>query len=209
MRYYGSSIFYYYNVERRHQLLESHTQDSVYNHTTVRMSAQFGTLSNGRPIIAVHQCHLAKHYANMNILRWILAVPSGFAAWFLVLYIWGFSTSVAMSLCPENQIISGRCVADWWNVVVRTIRFVFAGLSAISVVLVTTVFAPKYKARVAALSFVIGAAFAIWLATVAGVYAEMISALLCGGFTLGLLLNYLHSSSNHSPSKSEAISGDT
>ncbi len=117
----------------------------------------------------------------MKVIQWVLVVPAGIAAWFLVLILGFFAAVFIESCCPPEEVVSGYCTADWYPSAMDLLEQSFAGLSAFAVVLASTLVAPDKHKLVAMGSFVAGAivvgamfessphhGFGVYLAAIAG-----------------------------------------
>jgi hypothetical protein len=126
----------------------------------------------------------------MKIFRWVMVIPSAYFAWYLILLLGMLFLNGIESLCPEEKIISGMCIADWWRLTEDITIIIFSGLSAAAVIIVSTFVAPSNKHIVAVLSYLIGATVAVWIAVSVSAWPELISALVCGGIVVAIILNY-------------------
>ena len=138
---------------------------------------------------------LNKRFINIKTIRWLLIIPSAIGIWHIVLICGIFIYSVLENFCPEDQVVSGVCMAHWWDMLSRFLVSLFSGISASAVVLVSTMVAPSRKNYVAGISFLIGGVAAIWLGIDVKAWYEMITALLVGGVTsIYLIIKYSHAS---------------
>ena len=132
----------------------------------------------------------------MKIFRWIMVIPSAYVGWYSVLIIGIGFYQLGISFCPENEMDSGICVANWWMIYEKIIFVLFAGLSAMSAVTIPTYVAPSYKYQVAIIAFLIGVILAIWFASIGGLWLELSAAILFGGITLTIILKHIQKSSD-------------
>ncbi len=109
----------------------------------------------------------------INYIRWILIPIVGVLSWYLAVLIGLAAYQFAESLCPSEYIISGMCFAPWFATVSKLIIDVGAGLSALFVVLFSTLLAPSRKVEVAWFVFFTGLAVAIFIAFQANAFAEL------------------------------------
>ncbi len=65
--------------------------------------------------------------------------------------------STAERLCPEHLIVSGECIAKWYNLLVDAMILVGAGLSAVLTILFAVIAAPNKKYIVSQIIFISGA----------------------------------------------------
>jgi hypothetical protein len=101
--------------------------------------------------------------SSMNIwVRWLMVAPASLLAWVVTLFVGiFFSAYVETLLCPPEDFISGYCDNEMVRTTVNLVFSVFAGLSAVAVILAAVVTAPANKTYVAWVSLVIGSAIAI------------------------------------------------
>ena len=112
-------------------------------------------------------------------LRWVLVPLAAWLAWTLTLLIgWGL-LSIADALCPEDQKVSGMCIAPWYDPVTRALFVLCAALAAAGVVLASAWAAPSHRRWVAWVALVLGA---VWATRVAGreSWVELLAAIVAG-----------------------------
>ncbi len=119
----------------------------------------------------------------INIIRWVLLIPSVVVSWFLISAIGIHVYTTIESLCPSDKFISGICYASWWQIAEQIIPMIFIGLSAIVVVLVSALVAPKSKRTVTLGTYLIGCMFAILIAIDTQEWLWAFSAVILGGIT--------------------------
>lgn len=100
----------------------------------------------------------------LTALRWLLVpVSIAFACWFgMALALLLFSA--VTSFCPADKLVSGFCTADWATAMEEAVQYAGAAVGAALAVLLPHLLAPSRKRLTAAVAFVLGAAFAIWVA---------------------------------------------
>lgn len=112
----------------------------------------------------------------MRVLRWILLPIVCFAAWMAALVIGIVAHSVAESLCPAQQMVSGMCVAPWFATLdVWLIRF-FSAFAAALIIVSCYFTAPTARAVVAWVVFGAGGIYALWLAVISWAWGEFVAA---------------------------------
>lgn len=137
-----------------------------------------------------------------STLRWLLVIPSAVVAWYAA-HVLGISTlSLFENFCPMEKMLSGACVAAWWQPLESGIVVLFSGVSAVLVVLCATLTAPGRKRAVAIIAYLTGAAVASWwLIQAWEIWKEYIAALLFGGATCYYLAHrYSNVPTGHSES---------
>ena len=64
-------------------------------------------------------------------LRWLLVIPAVYVAWHLAIVAGMLLLALAESFCPAEQVVSGMCIAPWFERA-ETVIFLFsAGLAAV------------------------------------------------------------------------------
>jgi len=123
----------------------------------------------------------------MRALRWILLPIVGVAAWIAALFTGIVAHSVAEFFCPAEQIVSGMCVAPWFETL-ETWLIRFFSASAAALIIVSCYFtAPVARALVAWVVLGAGGIYAVWIAVVCWAWGEFIAAGV-GGVAAVLLL---------------------
>jgi hypothetical protein len=102
----------------------------------------------------------------MHILRWILLPVVCIAAWFAALFAGIIAHSVAESFCPQDQIISGMCVAPWFETLDAWLIRFFSAFAAALIISSAYFIAPAARHLVAWIVFAAGAVYALWIALV-------------------------------------------
>ena len=121
------------------------------------------------------------------LVRWVLAPIGGLVAWHATLFLGLVAVGVLDSMCPPDKIVSGMCQADWYEPAFDALVAVFAGISAVVVVLVPALIAPTHRLRMAWVAYGVGAAFAICSALGgSSLYPPAAAALLCGAAAVAL-----------------------
>ena len=123
----------------------------------------------------------------MRVLRWILLPIVCLAAWIVALFTGIVAHSVSEFFCPADQIVSGMCIAPWFETLEAwLIRFLSAFAAALIIVLCYLT-APTARALVAWVVFGVGAVYALWVAIVSWAWGEFVAAGV-GGLAAVLLL---------------------
>ena len=131
----------------------------------------------------------------MRALRWILLPIVCIAAWLAALFAGILAHSIAESFCPAEQMISGMCVAPWFETLHTWLIRFFSAFAAALVISSAYFIAPAARPLVAWIAFGAGAAYALWLAVVASAWGEFVAAG-AGGLATVLLLTRRWNSSN-------------
>ena len=119
----------------------------------------------------------------MRILRWILVPIACVLAWLQALLMGLFLLDAAESFCPEDRMVSGVCIATWWQPVERCILLFTAGLAAALVVAAGFFTSPANRNVAGWTVFYIGGLAAFSLCAETGAWAEFGSALAAGFLT--------------------------
>lgn len=127
----------------------------------------------------------------LTIVRWILVIPSAFIGWYTALFVGMVLYSVVDSVCANDQMISGMCMAPWSSIVKDGIIIFGASLSAILVLLFSAVVAPSKRKLVAKFIYVGGCAFALYAASETSAWGAFSGAIISGAVFLVLILRYL------------------
>jgi hypothetical protein len=123
----------------------------------------------------------------MCVLRWILLPIVGIAAWILALFTGMVAHSVAECFCPSNQMISGMCVAPWFETLDAWLVRFFSAFAAALIIVSCYFTAPAARALVTWIVFGAGALYALWIAIVSWAWPEFVAAGI-GGMAAVLLL---------------------
>lgn len=119
--------------------------------------------------------------AVIRVLRWAWVALVGVVVWHLVLILGFAALGVLDDLCPPDQVVSGMCMAEWYDPAVDVLMIVFAGLSAVAVVLVPPLVSPLHRWPTALVMYGLGATFAVVFAAAAPkMWAPAASALIAG-----------------------------
>lgn len=138
----------------------------------------------------------------IDLMRWFVLPFACIAAWYVAFFIGLVILSIAESFCPEDQQVSGMCVAPWWKPVETCIFCFSTGLSAFLVIVTAYLVAPTARVEVAWLAFGIGAMTAIFFA--AGVMEMAVlwmcaSAIVTGFLTALVLTRFSNRSTQAQP----------
>ena len=123
----------------------------------------------------------------MHVLRWILLPIVCIAAWIAALFAGIVAHSVAEYFCPADQMISGMCVAPWFETLHAWLVRFFSAFAAALIVASSYFTAPSSRALVAWVVFGLGAVYALWIAVVSWAWPEFIAAGFGGGAAVLLL----------------------
>jgi len=123
----------------------------------------------------------------MRVVRWILLPVVCIAAWIVALFAGIFAHSIAESFCPADQMVSGMCVAPWFETVDTWLIRFFSAFAAALIIASSYFTAPAFRAIVAWFVFAAGAAYALWIAVAASAWGEFTAATI-GGLAAVLLL---------------------
>jgi hypothetical protein len=121
-------------------------------------------------------------------------VPAAVAGWYLALIVGLLVHSGIESLCPPDQMVSGRCAAPWFPYASNAVSAFGAGLAAVLVIAFAVVAAPGHRVIVARASFVTGLVVATYMLWQTSAIAEFIAAAVCGLLTVVVLQRYLRNS---------------
>jgi hypothetical protein len=123
----------------------------------------------------------------MRVLRWILLPLVCIAAWFVALFVGIIAHSVAESFCPANRMVSGMCVAPWFETLDAWLIRFFSAFAAALIISSVYFVAPAARHLVAWIVFAVGAAYALWIAVGTSAWGEFMAAGI-GGLAAVLLL---------------------
>jgi hypothetical protein len=125
----------------------------------------------------------------MHIVRWILLPVVCIAAWIVALFIGIFAHTIPEWFCPADQMVSGMCVAPWFERVDAWLIRFFSAFAAALIIVSCYFTAPAARAVVAWVVFGAGAVYALWIAVTASTWGEFIAAGV-GGVATVLLLTH-------------------
>jgi hypothetical protein len=126
---------------------------------------------------------------SIRVLRWILLPIVFIAAWIAALFTGIVAHAVAEFFCPSDRMVSGMCVAPWFETLnVWLIRF-FSAMAAALVIVSCYFTAPAARTLVAWVVLAVGGIYALWIATVSWAWPEFIAAGV-GGIATVLVLMY-------------------
>ncbi len=124
----------------------------------------------------------------MKVLQWIHIIPTAIAAWVIVIILGMLTFLFLESLCPPEMMVSGCCMAEWFDPARSILEHFFAGLSALAVVLASTMVAPEKNKLVARIAFIAGTVVVSYMLLVdKSIELSLYSAAIAGG-VLGMLL---------------------
>ena len=123
------------------------------------------------------------------ILRWIAILPAIYVSWHLSLIAGMALLAIAEAFCPEDQMVSGLCVAPWFFWVEDAIFLFCAALAAALVVASAAFIAPAHRVRVAWMAFIGGCLIAAFLGWSTGAFKELAAAVI-SGLVAALLISW-------------------
>jgi len=123
----------------------------------------------------------------MSVVRWMPLPLVCIAAWIAALFAGIVAHSVAELFCPADQIVSGMCVAPWFETLEAWLVRFFSAFAAALISVSCYFTAPAARTVVARVVFPAGDVYALWIAVVSWAWAEFIAAGL-GGIAAVLLL---------------------
>ena len=123
----------------------------------------------------------------MRVVRWILLPVVCIAAWIGALFAGIVAHSIAESFCPADQMVSGMCVAPWFETLDTWLIRFFSAFAAALIIASCYFTAPAVRAIVAWVAFGAGAAYALWIAVETSAWGEFVAAGV-GGLAAVLLL---------------------
>jgi ABC-type antimicrobial peptide transport system permease subunit len=121
----------------------------------------------------------------LTIIRWILLVPGAILAWYVALFLGIVALDIRDSLCPSEYMVSGMCTGLFGKITFDTLMVFFSGISALLVVIASTLIAPTNKGIVAITAFVVGSVVAsvFLFGSDFELWKEFVSAITVGGAT--------------------------
>lgn len=123
----------------------------------------------------------------MRIVRWILLPIAGIAAWVAALFTGIVAHSVAEFFCPADQMVSGMCVAPWFETLDTWLVRFFSAFAAALIIVSCYFTAPTARTVVAWVVLAAGGVYALWIAVISWAWGEFIAAG-AGGVAAVLLL---------------------
>ena len=91
----------------------------------------------------------------MFFLRWLLVPVSAALVVAVVIYAGIFAVDIADQNCAADSFAASSCVASWHTTALETIIYAGVVLTAIGLVLVPSLIAPKLKVTVAVMGFLL------------------------------------------------------
>jgi hypothetical protein len=116
----------------------------------------------------------------MTSLRWIAVVPCAVLAWYAALAAGLVLLSAVSDICPHEDMISGLCVAWWYEYAEWAVVKSSVAASAFVVVISAAATAPSCRLQVAWVAYVTGSVVATYFVTQMSVVTEFIVALIAG-----------------------------
>jgi hypothetical protein len=112
----------------------------------------------------------------MSALRWILLPVVCFASWIVALFLGIFVHSFAESFCPADQMVSGVCIAPWFETLDTCLICFFSAFAAALIISAAYFVVPIYRSVVAWIVFGLGASYALWIAVATSAWPEFTAA---------------------------------
>jgi hypothetical protein len=113
-------------------------------------------------------------------LRWLLVPPVAWLSWMVAATVALTLYTIAETLCPREQMISGLCIASWFDHVVRAILCLGAGLAAALITVSCTLVAPSRRRAVMVVTLLAGLAIALSMGLMSGLYLALVTAVVAG-----------------------------
>ena len=123
----------------------------------------------------------------MRVFRWILLPIVGIAAWVAALFTGMVAHGVANCFCPADQMVSGMCVAGWFETLDAGLVRFFSAFAAALMIVLCYFTAPAARALVAWVVFGLAGVYVLWIAIVSWAWSEFVAAGV-GGMAAVLLL---------------------
>lgn len=123
----------------------------------------------------------------MNKLRWVSLPVACILVWYMALVVGIFTLEFAGSFCPQDQMVSGMCMAPWWSSIEASIFCFSTGLSAALIIISAFFIAPFARVLVAWLTFATGSIVALYMAFGASAW-DMFASAICVGLLVTFLL---------------------
>ena len=134
-------------------------------------------------------------YAHM--VRWILVVPSVLFSFYLCVLLALAIHIAAESFCPEHLIVSEICTADYMGQVKEALLLLAPALAATLMLGSAYICAPSHKWKLAAITFLLGSAAALYYAFDSGYWYTLALTEFTSAATLYFL--YRHSRNEKAP----------
>src|ERR1041385_4338943 len=109
--------------------------------------------------------------------RWALLPVACLVGYIAACIVGDVALGVAELFCPADQMVSGSCIAPWFERLEDCVSYFCAGLAAAFVVIAAFAMAPVKRAWVAWCAFGFGAVVALYLAVLNSAWPEFVSAL--------------------------------
>ena len=119
----------------------------------------------------------------IDVIRWLLVVPSAIAAWYFAVLVGMLMFGVAVAPCWDSDAPRPQfCDAAWFplELVERGVFFFGVGLAAVLVVVVSALVAPSRRTAVAYTALAVGTVVAGVMGYLAEAFAEAAVAVVCG-----------------------------
>jgi hypothetical protein len=113
-------------------------------------------------------------------LRWLLVLPVAWLSWIVAAMVALTLYTIAETLCPREQMISGLCTAPWFDHAERAILSLGAGLAAALITVSCTLLAPSHRRVVVVVTLLAGSAIALSMGLKSGHYLALVTAVVAG-----------------------------
>ena len=113
-------------------------------------------------------------------LRWSAIVPAVLAVWWLTMLLGFGLLEVAIRFCPTEQLVSGVCMAPWYQYVEAAVIAGCAGIAAASIIAVSVLLAPSHRLIVASVVLTGGAVVAAYMGATTEMWSSLGSAMVAG-----------------------------
>ena len=121
------------------------------------------------------------------VVRWLAVVPAAFLAWHIAIFVGLALLAVLDALCPADQMVSGLCVASWYQGAEAGVFIFCAAFAAALLVSACTLVAPDHRGIVAWTTLALGILLATYLALETMAVWEFVAAVTAGTVTAWLL----------------------
>ena len=123
-----------------------------------------------------------------HLARWALVLLVAIVVW-PATYLLGIGGVVLLdAICPEELMLSGHCLASWYEPAFYVLTLVCSAILAFSMVLLPAIVAPGHRARVSLVAYSLGAILAIYYQFWTGslLLGHSFTAAAFGGFAVAI-----------------------
>ncbi|MDO6426982.1 hypothetical protein Q4489_08170 [Thalassotalea sp. 1_MG-2023] len=121
-------------------------------------------------------------------VRWLIVAFLAVFGFYLSFILGMAFYVVANYMCPNNHMVSGMCTAPWHNTVMDAFLILCPVLGAVLVVGFSFFIAPKHKAKISKLVYLIGCGVSFYIAYMSSHWWAFLAVIVAGFMTL-LLIN--------------------